>query len=58
MKKRKARKIIKGMGEVKVEIPMVLEEDPNQKNISNVIIAKRLATLIKSVGFGKRNKMK
>ena len=34
----------KGIGEVKVEIIMVLEEDPNPEKISNVITATRLAT--------------
>ena len=44
MKKRKVRKTRKGVEEVKVEIPMVLEEDPNPKYISNVTIATSLAT--------------
>ena len=44
MKNRKDKKYHKGVGEFKVEIPMVLEEDPNPENISNVIIATRLAT--------------
>ena len=57
-KKRKARKTRKGVEEVKVEIPMVLEEDQNPKYVSNVTIATSLATLRKSVGFGKRNRMK
>ena len=43
MKNRKDKKNQKGMGEVKVEIPMVLEEDPNPENILNVITATRLA---------------
>ena len=34
----------KGMGEVKVELPMVLEEDPNPKKISNIITATKFAT--------------
>ena len=44
MKNRKDKKNQKGMGEVKVEISMVLEEDPNLENISNVITVTRLAT--------------
>ena len=44
MKNRKDKKNQKGVGEVKVEIPMVLEEDPNLENISNVITTTRLAT--------------
>ena len=44
MKKRKDKKNHKAVGEVKVEIPMVLEEDPNPKNILNVITTTRLAT--------------
>ena len=43
-KSRKDKKNQKGMGEVKVEIPMVLEEDPNPENILNVITATRLVT--------------
>ena len=41
MKNKKNQKCV---GEVEVEIPMVLEEDSNPKNISNVIIATRLTT--------------
>ena len=44
MKNRKDMKTQKGMGEVKVEIPMVLEEDPNLENILNVITATTLTT--------------
>ena len=44
MKNRKDKKNQKGVGEVKVEIPMVLEEVPNPKNILNVITASRFAT--------------
>ena len=44
MKNKKGEKKHKGMGEVKVEIFLVLEEDPNPKKISNVIIATRLTT--------------
>ena len=44
MKNKKGKKNLKGVREVKVEIPMVLEEDPNPENMSNVIIATRLAT--------------
>ena len=44
MKNKKGKKNHKAMGEFKVEIPMVLEEDPNLENISNVIIATRLTT--------------
>ena len=44
MKNRKDKKNQKGLGEVKVEIPMVLEEDPNPENILNIIIATRLLT--------------
>ena len=44
MKNRKDKKNHKGVGEVKVEIPMVLKEGPNLENISNVIIATRLDT--------------
>ena len=51
MKNRKDKKRQKGMGEVKVETPMILDEDPNLENISNV-------TTATSVGFGKRNRMK
>ena len=43
IKNRKDKKNQKGVGEVKVEILMVLEEDPNPKNILNVITATRLA---------------
>ena len=56
MKNRKDKKNQKGVGEVKVEIPMVLEEDPNPENILNVITATRLAPR-KSARFGKRNIM-
>ena len=42
--KNKSKKNQKGVREVKVEIPMVLEEDPNKKNISNVITITRLTT--------------
>ena len=41
---KKDKKNQKGVGEVKAEILMVLEEDPNLENISNVIIATRLVT--------------
>ena len=58
MKNNKGKKNQKGMEEVKVEIPMGLEEDPNLENISNVITTTRLAILRNSVGFGKRNRMK
>ena len=44
MKNLKDKKNHKGIGEVKVEIPMVLEEDPNPENISNVVTTTRLAT--------------
>ena len=44
MKNKKGKKKHLGVGEVKVEIPMVLEEDPNLENILNVITATRLAT--------------
>ena len=44
MKNKKDKKNQKGVGEVKVEIPMVSEEDPNLEKILNVIIATRLAT--------------
>ena len=40
---KKGKKSSKGVGEVKVEISMVLEEDSNPENISNVITATRLA---------------
>ena len=43
MKNKKGKKKNLGVGEVKVEIPMVLEEDPNLENILNVITATRLA---------------
>ena len=44
MKNMKDKKNQKGMGEVNLEIPMVLEEDPKPENILNVITATRLAT--------------
>ena len=44
MKNKKDKKNQKDVGEVKVEIPMVLEEDSNPEKISNVITTKRLAT--------------
>ena len=44
MKNRKDKKNHKGVGEVKVEFPMILEEDLNPENILNVITATRLAT--------------
>ena len=44
MKNRKDKKNQKGVGEVKVEIPMVLEEDHNLENLSNVITTTWLAT--------------
>ena len=44
MKNKKDKENHKGVGEVKVEILMVLEEDPNPKNILNVITTTRLAT--------------
>ena len=44
MKNKKDKKNRVGVGEVKVEILMVLEEDPNPEIISNVITATRLAT--------------
>ena len=56
MKNRKDKKNQKGVGEVKVEIPMVLEEYPNPENILNVITATRFAPR-KSARFGKRNIM-
>ena len=43
MKNRKDKKNQKGVGEVKVEIPMVLEDNLNPENILNVITATRLA---------------
>ena len=43
MKNRKDKKNRKGVGEVKVEILMVLEEDLNLENILTVITATRLA---------------
>ena len=44
MKNKKGKKNQKGMGEVKLEIPMFLEEDQNPENILNVITTTRLAT--------------
>ena len=44
MKNKKGRKNHKDVGEVKIGIPMVLEEDQNSENISNVITTTRLAT--------------
>ena len=44
MKNKKDKKNHNEVGEVKVKIPMVLEEDPNLGNISNDITATRLAT--------------
>ena len=44
IKNKKDKKNQKSVREVKVEIPMVLEEYPNLENISNVITATRLAT--------------
>ena len=44
VKNKKGKKNQKGVGEVKVEILMVLEEDPNLENKSNVITTTRLAT--------------
>ena len=44
MKNKKDKKNQKDVREVKVEIPMVLEEDPNSENILNVITATRLVT--------------
>ena len=44
MKNKKDKKNQKGMGEVKVKIPMVLKEDPNPENILNVITTTRLDT--------------
>ena len=42
--KQERREKPKGMGEVKTEILIILEEDPNPENISNVITTTRLAT--------------
>ena len=44
MKNRKDKKNHKVVREVKVEIPLVLEEDLNPENILNVITTTRLAT--------------
>ena len=44
MKNKKDKKNHKGVGEVKVEISMVLKEDTNPKNLSNSIITTRLGT--------------
>ena len=44
MKNMKDKKKQKGVGEVKVEIPMVLKEGLDLGNISNVITTIRLAT--------------
>ena len=43
MKNKKDKKNQKGVGEVKVEILMVLKEDPNPENILNVITTTKLA---------------
>ena len=40
----KNKKNYKGMGEVKIEIPLHLKEHPNLENISNVFTATSLAT--------------
>ena len=44
MKNKKDEKNQKGARKVEVEILMVLEEDQNPENISNVITTTRLAT--------------
>ena len=44
MKNRKDEKNQKGVGEVKEEISMVLEEYPNPENILTIITATRLVT--------------
>ena len=58
MKNKKDKKKHKGVEEIKLQIPMVLEEDLNPENISNVITVTKLATRRKSVEFGKRNRIK